>query len=141
MPSKYPAYIIGALAQHLGVSLEEAKTRFDNYLGGRHDQWKSSYRKIMRRQVPPDWGREWSDRREWDSPIIFDDGPTPGRREVPAWIQEITDNWLRNNVPRRPEACQDCAHYYGKTYGGNLLVCAMHPYGADGECPDKEITY
>lgn len=34
-------------------------------------------------------------------------------------------------------ACVGCYHYHGRIYGGNLLVCAMHPYGWDDEnCPD-----
>jgi hypothetical protein len=39
--------------------------------------------------------------------------------------------------------CAGCRHYHGQMYGGNLLVCGMHPYGV-GEgtetCPDKELT-
>lgn len=36
-------------------------------------------------------------------------------------------------------ACVGCTHYHGQTYNGNLLVCAMYPYGWDGEkCPDWE---
>jgi hypothetical protein len=36
-------------------------------------------------------------------------------------------------------ACVGCHHYHGQVYGGNLLVCGMHPYGWDGEnCPDWE---
>ena len=35
--------------------------------------------------------------------------------------------------------CVGCCHYYGETHGGNLLVCAMHPYGVeDSTCPDWE---
>lgn len=38
-------------------------------------------------------------------------------------------------------ACIDCANYHGKIYDGNLLVCAMHPYGwDDSNCPDWEGT-
>jgi ABC-type nickel/cobalt efflux system permease component RcnA len=38
---------------------------------------------------------------------------------------------------RRPAVCQGCSHYHGRVYGGNLLVCGMHPYGAEGEyCDD-----
>ncbi|RAM50318.1 hypothetical protein BLD44_001470 [Mastigocladus laminosus UU774] len=34
-------------------------------------------------------------------------------------------------------ACIGCYHYHGQAYGGNLLVCGMHPYGWDGDnCPD-----
>lgn len=36
-------------------------------------------------------------------------------------------------------ACIGCQHYHGQTYGNNLLVCGMHPYGWEGEnCPDWE---
>lgn len=36
-------------------------------------------------------------------------------------------------------ACIDCHHYHGQVYGGNLFVCAMHPYGWEAEnCPDWE---
>lgn len=39
-------------------------------------------------------------------------------------------------------ACIGCSNYHGRIYGGNLLVCAMHPYGwIDENCPDRsEIT-
>ncbi|MGK7877814.1 MAG: hypothetical protein AB4426_32275 [Xenococcaceae cyanobacterium] len=38
-------------------------------------------------------------------------------------------------------ACIGCRHYHGQVYGGNLLVCGMHPYGWDDEnCPDWEGT-
>ncbi len=34
-------------------------------------------------------------------------------------------------------ACINCANYHGQSYNGNLLVCAMHPVGWDGDsCPD-----
>ncbi|WP_254565212.1 hypothetical protein [Oscillatoria sp. HE19RPO] len=37
-------------------------------------------------------------------------------------------------------ACIGCKNYHGQVYGGNLLVCGMHPYGweTDGDCPDWE---
>ncbi len=36
-------------------------------------------------------------------------------------------------------ACIGCRHYHGKSYNGNLLVCAMHPYGSeDTSCIDWE---
>jgi hypothetical protein len=36
-------------------------------------------------------------------------------------------------------ACIGCSHYHGQVYGGNLLVCAMHPHGWDDDsCPDWE---
>lgn len=39
----------------------------------------------------------------------------------------------------RNPACIGCQHYHGYVYGGNLLVCGMHPSGWNGEhCPDWE---
>ena len=36
-------------------------------------------------------------------------------------------------------ACIGCRNYHGQVYGGNLLVCAMHPSGwQDEHCPDWE---
>ena len=36
-------------------------------------------------------------------------------------------------------ACMGCRHYHGQVYGGNLFVCAMHPYGCETDsCPDWE---
>lgn len=36
-------------------------------------------------------------------------------------------------------ACIGCRHYHGQVYGGNLLVCGMHPSGCEDEnCPDWE---
>lgn len=37
-------------------------------------------------------------------------------------------------------ACRGCRNYHGQVYGGNLLVCAMHPTGveSDESCPDWE---
>lgn len=41
-------------------------------------------------------------------------------------------------VEKHP-ACMGCRHYHGQVYGGNLFVCAMHPYGWETEdCPDWE---
>ena len=36
-------------------------------------------------------------------------------------------------------ACINCVNYHGQIYNGNLLVCAMHPSGLEGDsCPDWE---
>jgi hypothetical protein len=41
-------------------------------------------------------------------------------------------------VEKNP-ACIGCRHYHGQAYGGNLLVCGMHPSGwEDDSCPDWE---
>lgn len=38
--------------------------------------------------------------------------------------------------------CVGCRHYHGQAYGGNLLICAMHPYRYEAEtCPDWQSTW
>ena len=40
-------------------------------------------------------------------------------------------------TPEQHPACIGCQHYHGQVYGGNLLVCGMHPYGVETEnCSD-----
>lgn len=35
--------------------------------------------------------------------------------------------------------CRGCAYFHGHTYRATALVCALHPYGPEGEsCPDWE---
>lgn len=42
-------------------------------------------------------------------------------------------------TPEKNPACIGCTNYHGQVYGGNLLVCAMHPHGWDDKnCPDWE---
>ena len=57
-------------------------------------------------------------------------------------LVEETDFSLNPKVEPTSEihsACMGCSNYHGRVYGGNLLVCGMHPYGWDGEnCPDWE---
>jgi hypothetical protein len=38
-----------------------------------------------------------------------------------------------------PKVCRGCVHYHGRSYGGERLICAMHPYGVEyDECGDRE---
>jgi mannitol-specific phosphotransferase system IIBC component len=40
-----------------------------------------------------------------------------------------------------PKVCQGCSHYHGRTYGGERLICAMHPYGVEQDyCHDWEAS-
>jgi hypothetical protein len=55
------------------------------------------------------------------------------------FLRQINQERLLN-TPTAPSICQGCQHYHGQVYGGTLLVCAMHPYGAeDDHCPDRQI--
>ncbi|MGG6281848.1 hypothetical protein ACQ4M3_09780 [Leptolyngbya sp. AN03gr2] len=35
--------------------------------------------------------------------------------------------------------CVDCKFFHGQWWGGQRLVCGMHPYGYEGQCTDKEL--
>ncbi len=53
-------------------------------------------------------------------------------------VTHTVEPWL-NQHP----VCVGCRNYHGQEHGGNLLICAMHPYGVmEGaeSCPDKELA-
>ena len=58
-------------------------------------------------------------------------------RDIVAESQFYYDGWpVVPNSVNHP-ACVGCRYYHGRVYGGNLLVCALHPYGWEDEhCPD-----
>jgi hypothetical protein len=67
--------------------------------------------------------------------------------EIYTELEEIvgeTDQAFTYPVEPTPEkhpACIGCRHYHGQVYGGNLFVCAMHPYGWETQdCPDREFS-
>lgn len=48
---------------------------------------------------------------------------------------------LFQTKPLKPLACKGCKYYDGSTYGGNMLVCGIHPYGPSDESdPVKQPT-
>jgi hypothetical protein len=54
------------------------------------------------------------------------------------FYMEFQDRKIKPNPSEYP-ACIGCSNYHGRIYNGNLLICAMHPYGWDDEnCPDWE---
>jgi hypothetical protein len=49
-------------------------------------------------------------------------------------------SYVEPSATQQP-ACQGCRNYHGHVYGGNLLVCGMHPSGVESDsCLDWE-TY
>ncbi|MGK7902069.1 MAG: hypothetical protein AB4352_11785 [Hormoscilla sp.] len=58
-----------------------------------------------------------------------------GEPSEPYYPEGETGDPVQNSHP----ACIGCRHYHGQVYGGNMFVCAMHPYGWESEnCPDWE---
>ena len=63
------------------------------------------------------------------------------------FIQQRLTPWVENAIApinntvapylQEHHTCIGCEHYDGSSYGGNMLICGMHPYGPEGEiCPD-----
>lgn len=55
------------------------------------------------------------------------------------WIETVSApiNSTVEPILQNHPACVGCRHYCGQAYGGNLLVCAMHPYGPEAaQCSD-----
>jgi len=68
-----------------------------------------------------------------------------------GWLDEMDDMITTTSRPlvntvspalQEHPACVGCSNYHGENYGGNLLVCAMHPYGVEGQnCSDWESVW
>jgi hypothetical protein len=82
--------------------------------------------------------------------------PTPSdeidERWMEWWIQDLdelfettqafhasSDFYNVEMMRQPPIACRGCHHFHGQIYGGNALICGMHPYGPDTtQCSDWE---
>lgn len=53
---------------------------------------------------------------------------------------EIDYMQAQNEAIEPNELCEGCKYYCGKSYNGNKLNCAVHPYGwyENESCPDWE---
>lgn len=68
-----------------------------------------------------------------------------GLSGIDQWFEEVSGPFnstvepLLQNYP----ACVGCRNFCGQSYGGNTLVCAMHPFGPEAErqCPDWESVW
>ncbi|MCG9885288.1 MAG: hypothetical protein MH825_06885 [Cyanobacteria bacterium] len=69
-----------------------------------------------------------------DPNSVSGDGPFALSRPDHVW-EHLTPKV--DPAPNRYGACIGCANYHGHIYGGQILVCAIHPHGWDGtDCPD-----
>lgn len=71
--------------------------------------------------------------------------------ELLAWLlglEQGVDQVVRRTeqmvdpIVNEHRVCIGCRHYHGRAYGGEMLICGMHPYGCEGEsCPDWASTW
>jgi hypothetical protein len=64
--------------------------------------------------------------------------------EIQGIISDTSRPFIQTVTPALQDhpVCVGCCNYHGETYGGNVLVCAMHPYGVDQEsCPDWQSVW
>lgn len=68
------------------------------------------------------------------------------------FVYQTLTPWLENAIApinntvtpyvQEHHTCVGCKFYDGSVYGGNMLVCGMHPYGPDDEsCQDWESVW
>ncbi|NJN49016.1 MAG: hypothetical protein HC805_03520 [Alkalinema sp. RL_2_19] len=71
------------------------------------------------------------------------DAPLDIDVDLDAAIAAVVQPWRQTIEPplNHHPVCAGCKHYHGESYGGNLLVCGMYPFGLatdQATCPDKE---
>lgn len=105
---------------------------------------------------------EWSDEMVDQLVEQLDEAIAPEltefERQMGTWIEPFVqvvvgfENTVADSVQpftqtvepmmNQHSACVGCRNYHGQTYGGNMLVCGMHPSGWESEqCPDWESTW
>ena len=72
---------------------------------------------------------QWDELKEvitelWQEFELEFEEPTPFNWDIPVPPKPTAD-------PATHPACVGCIYYDGSTFGGNLLVCGMHPYGSN----------
>ncbi|MGD1937034.1 MAG: hypothetical protein ACFCA4_05705 [Cyanophyceae cyanobacterium] len=56
--------------------------------------------------------------------------------EAESWNEEALWNEIAPKTQPSENwhsACKGCQNFHGRSYDGNLLICAMHPYGVEGD--------
>jgi hypothetical protein len=58
-------------------------------------------------------------------------------------VESVVEPWRQTVEPslNQHPVCVGCKHYHGQVYGGQMLVCGMHPYGVglgQETCGDKD---
>jgi hypothetical protein len=108
------------LSEEVAEDVEQTLTQIDEVLAPKLEQLDEQLGQWLDPMVQAIWGIE----------ATIDRAVEPVTHTVEPWL---------NQHP----VCIGCRNYHGQQYGGNLLVCAMHPYGVEegaDYCPDKELV-
>ena len=69
--------------------------------------------------------------------VFLDQEVRPRVEEAARPVTHTVNPWLQNHTP-----CIGCRHYHGTAYGGEMLICGMHPYGVETTtCSDWDSVW
>jgi hypothetical protein len=106
--------IFGGIGRELTELVEEVTTEATEIINLQWDELKEVLTEILQ-----------------ELELEFEE-PTSFNWDIPIHAKPTPD-------PAIHPACVGCINYNGSDYGGNLLVCGMHPYGCGNDiCADWE---
>lgn len=127
-------FVIESIEQFFAEAFEAVDTAAEEFESATVPEWRDFWHEVVEEVF--DFAIEIAS----ESPASFE---AIDPEEIPLRSWESSGRYPLSAVaapaPSRQPACVGCRHYHGYTYGNNLLICAMHPYGWDGDrCPDWE---
>ncbi len=110
---------------------DEALEQFSDQISQQLDQLSET--------VPPVWAKQVEEQLEtWSASL----------ENLPFQAESLLEEALRpvnqtlTPLVNEHPVCVGCRNYNGSTYNETMLVCAVHPYGCEGDrCPDWESTW
>lgn len=83
--------------------------------------------------------------REWIEPFVdFEQEEVVEMAATSPQTENDPNLWLNPKISPSSNvhpACIGCRHYHGRVYNNTILVCGMHPYGAEtSHCPDWQAS-
>ncbi|MBE7381818.1 MAG: hypothetical protein F6J95_010455 [Leptolyngbya sp. SIO1E4] len=131
--------------QTLKTAVDAADTLADELekqIGPTLEEWADEFQQTMtplENRLDEEIGRFSEEFTEVMTPVIV-----PLVDALDSWLETIATplNQTLDPIVNEHPPCIGCRHYYGQTHGGNMLVCAMYPYGPETEkCPDWESVW
>lgn len=118
----------------------EFETRGENGL------FRPNARDGLREPMPPRFANEGYELSPYGRPWMLDQAQVRSNfgDHFPHWLYDAVMPFdtgsLKDSrkIPEIEKQCQECRNYHGQTWGGNRLVCGMHPMGNESQCSDFE---